>query len=138
MSLYQKYFNLHNEHKSRFPTKVVVLIGVGYFYEVYEYDPSKCNSEEDKIDKEGNLWNEHIGHAIDIGNILNIYTQCVSPKKSYGICNPERTGFHRQLFDKYCGILLVNGYVIVKIDDINNPNDVKYYYPSKISTSILT
>lgn len=104
------------EYELKYGERSVFLYQLGTFYETWEYDPSYCKNEEDKIDKNGTKWTEHIGHSVKLSVLLN-YNLCQeNNSKPYSIKNPSKLGFPVISADKNIATLLANDYVVIKYD----------------------
>jgi DNA mismatch repair protein MutS len=116
MGLIQEYLELQKKHEAQYGERTVVLMAVGVFYEIYEYDPTYCTSPEARIDKQGKVWNEQIGHAVEISVILNCALTFENSNEPYSILNPNKAGFPVIAFEKNRATLLANDYTIVRVD----------------------
>lgn len=116
MGLITEYLTAQKQHEAKYGERTVVLMAVGTFYEIYEYDPLYCTTDEAKKDKKGNVWNEHIGHAVALSTVLNSVLTQKDKNKPYGITNPFIVGFPIIAYEKNKLTLLANDYVIVRVD----------------------
>jgi len=116
MTIITEYLNLQKENEKKYGERTVTLYQIGSFYEVYQYSPDYCTSEEAKRDKEGRIWNESIGHAVNISVILNCVLTFENNGEKYGICNPHKLGFPCISYDKNLNTLLSNDYTVVRVD----------------------
>src|SRR3989304_6111717 len=85
MTIIQEYLTLQKESEQKYGERTVVHMMIGSFYGIYEYSPEYCTSEEAKIDESGKIWNENIGHAINISVILNCVLTFENSNKPYSI-----------------------------------------------------
>ncbi len=117
MGLITDYFELQQKYEGIYGEKTIVLIQKGTFLEIYEYDPDDCINEKDKIDSNGKLWNNKIGHAIEMANVLNFKLINERGKKHpYNIENPHKVGVPLSSYDKNKSVILKHGFIIVRID----------------------
>lgn len=116
MGLIQEYLEMQKQHEAQYGERTVVLMAVGVFYEVYAFDPSMCTSDAARVDKTGKIWNEPIGHAVEISVILNCVLTYENGNEPYGINNPHKLGFPIIAFEKNRATLLANDYTIVRVD----------------------
>lgn len=130
MTDWEKYFELQKEYELFYSTmsnkKVVVINQVGIFCEIYEYDPEICINDlndKGKIDSSGKIWNNKIGYAKEISDILHlIWFPCY--RRLHGINNPFIVGFPIINFEKNLKILLKNDFIIVKFEQNKaNPSE---------------
>ena len=133
------YFYWQQYYEKIHGPKTVVLYQVGNFYEVYEYDPINCNSNDDKIDKDGIIWNEKIGHAEHIGNILNTlntgpinnrgrrHDNCRKRRhNNYSIINCSFVGFPIVHLNNMLNQLLDHGYTCITMKQTSDPANPAY------------
>lgn len=125
--LIEEYFTLQKQHEQQYGERTVVLMQIGSFYEMYGYDPSYCTTEEAKIDKQGKMWTEPMGHAVDMSVVLNCVLTHENNNESYGINNPHKVGFPCIAYEKNRATLLANDYVIVRVDQEKNGGKVNRF-----------
>lgn len=116
MSVITEYLRLQRKHELELGERTVVLMQIGTFYEIYSYDPTYCGSSEAKVDKTGVVWNEPIGHAVELSVILNSVLTHEDGNEPYSICNPHKVGFPLISYDKNLTTLLANDYVVLRYD----------------------
>jgi hypothetical protein len=85
MGIIIEYLNLQKKYQDQYGERTVVLMQIGSFYEIYGYDPTYCTCEEAKVDKDGRIWNEAIGHAIELSVVLNSVLTHEDGNEPYGI-----------------------------------------------------
>ena len=120
MTIITEYLNIQKEHEKKYGERTVVLMQIGAFYEIYEYSVEYCTSEEAKIDREGNVWNESIGHAINISVVLNCVLTYENGNEPYGVSNPHKVGFPVISYEKNRATLLANDYTVIRVDQQKN------------------
>lgn len=125
MGVIQEYLDLQKKHELQYGKQTVVLMQIGTFYEMYSYDPTYCTTPEAKIDKEGKLWNEPIGHAVELSVILNSVLTHEDGNEPYSIRNPHKVGFPMVALEKNLTTLLANDYVVVRYDQVKKAKDIK-------------
>lgn len=118
MGLIQEYLLLQKKVETQYGSRTVVLMQIGTFYEIYEYRPEYCATPEAKIDKTGTVWNENIGHAVELSVILNSTLTRENNNEPYSIFNPDKLGFPVIAVEKNYATLLSNDYVIVRYDQV--------------------
>lgn len=118
MPIIIEYFNFQKQYETQYGERTVVLMQVGTFYECWSYDPAYCASQEAKIDKKGNIWNEKIGHAVELSVVLNSVLTHENNSEPYTILNPHKIGFPVIAYEKNRDTLLANDYVIIRIDQV--------------------
>lgn len=121
-----EYLQLQKAQEELYGERTIVLMQVGSFYEIWEYDPSYCTDEKYKRDNEGKIWTENIGHAIETSVILNCVLTHEDNNKPYGISSPHKIGFPVISYQKNLTTLLANGYTVVRVDQ-----DKSGKFPSK-------
>ena len=122
MTIITEYLGLQQENERKYGERTVTLMMIGSFYEIYQYDPSYCTTDEAKIDKDNKMWNENIGHAINISVILNCVLTFENNNIPYGINNPHKVGFPVIAYEKNRNTLLSNDYTIIRVDQQKNGN----------------
>jgi len=120
MGIITDYLTLQKKHELQYGERTVVLIQQGSFYEIYEYDPSYCTSDNAKIDSDGKIWNECIGHAIEMSATLNCFLTHENSNKPYGISNTHKVGFPMIAYEKNRATILNADYVIIRVDQHKN------------------
>lgn len=82
MGIITEYLN-QKKYQTQYGERTVVLMQIGTIHEIYGYDPTYCTSEEAKVDKE--VWNEAIGHAVELSIVLNTVLTHEDGNEPYGI-----------------------------------------------------
>ena len=97
----ESYFTYHKEAVKKYGDNAIVMMRVGDFYEFYSYPDE--------------------GPDIDtLGKKLEIIKTCkdkTKPIKKYG--NPELVGFNHRAENKFVGIMMEDGYVVVVVEEIH-------------------
>jgi len=127
------YFKYYEEFSSKFGN-VVVLMQVGSFYEIYEFDPEKNESEEILS------WpNQKIGKANEISSLLNIVLTRRDKSKIYSLNNCSMVGFPVVSLEKYKEILLTNDYTIILINqkEKDEKGNIERYVAEIISPATI-
>lgn len=136
MGLIEDYFKYQEEYEKKFGSeKTVVLLQVGSFYEIYEYDPEAANIElnNDEIDDNNgfeqlrelckdNIYKKKIGKASELSSILNCILTKKNGKESHSLKNVFLIGFPIISYEKHRDVLLANDYTIIKIDQHKQVN----------------
>ncbi|CAH6419304.1 DNA mismatch repair ATPase [uncultured virus] len=116
MPIITEYLTLQKKYEAQYGERTIVLMQVGTFYEIFSYDVTYCTTPEARIDKDGNVWNESIGHSIEMSVILNSVLTHENGNEPYGIQNPHKVGFPVIAYEKYRNTILSNDYVIIRVD----------------------
>lgn len=122
--LVAEYLNIQKKYEALYGHRTVVLYAVGVFYEIWEYDPSYCTDDKHKIESATKIWDERIGHAIEISVILNCTLTFEDVTKPYTFKSPHKVGFPLIAYDKNLATLLANDYTVVRIDQDKNSKPV--------------
>lgn len=131
MSLCEWYFQLQQHYEKKYGEKTIVLLQVGKFYEIYQWDPSRTNQVID-YEEQGNFnfklevkesldyrqldLSKPIGHAVDLSLILNMRLTSKNKEKPHSLQSPFMVGFPSQSYEIHRDIILMKGYTIVRID----------------------
>lgn len=116
MGVITDYLTLQQEQQLKYGSKTALLYQIGSFYECYEYNTDYCTSKESKYDKSGKIWNESIGHAIQLSTVLNCHLAFENNNMPYGINNPHKIGFPTISYEKNKNTLLCNDYTVIRVD----------------------
>lgn len=117
MSIIDDYFKYTIQYSEKYGDKCVVLMQVGSFYEIYEYDP-ELDINDDKI------YPHKIGHATDLSSILNMTLTRKNKNKPHCLNNPFMIGFPIISYDNHRIIILEHNYTIVKIDQQGSGSNI--------------
>lgn len=118
MGLITDYFELQVKYEAQYGERTVLLMQVGTFYETWEFDPTFCESKEHRKDKNGKIWNDTVGHSINLSSILNCVLAYEDSTAPYSPDYPHKVGFPCIAFEKYKATLLANDYLIIRIDQV--------------------
>ena len=100
MSLLSEYFGIYTEYRDKYGEKIVVLMQVGSFYEVYGIESKLGNAEE-------------------VSGLLNVVLTRKNKKLPHnGMQNPLMLGFPCLALSKYVPVLLNDDYTIVVVDQV--------------------
>ncbi len=119
-TLITEYLTLQKKFQQQYGPRTILLYMVGIFYETFEYDPTRCESDAERTSKSGILWDEHIGLAIETAFILNSQLTCINNKEPYSIKNPHRAGFPCVALEKNKNRILSHDYIIVRMDQVKD------------------
>ena len=109
MSTTIEYFKYQEEFTEKYGDYTVVLMQIGSFYEIYEYDPEK--------DTDVKSWpSQRLGVACDVYKLLNMRLTSKDNNKPYSLTNPNMCGFPCVAYEKHKDVLLSHDYTIVRID----------------------
>jgi DNA mismatch repair protein MutS len=121
------YLKQQEEYSEKYGEKTIVLMQIGSFYELYEYNPEK--SEEPS----STAWPaKKIGLTIEIASLLNMIVTRKDKKKKYSLTNCDMAGFPVVSYEKHRDVLLNNNYTIVRIDQRKNVKDEIERYVAEI------
>lgn len=110
MGVTDDYFKYQQEYEKKYGDRTVVLMQIGSFYEIYEYDPP--------------LPQVKIGKASELSLILNVILTCKDKSKPHDLHNPKMIGFPCISYEKHRDVLLAHNYTIVKIDQEKRSDSV--------------
>ena len=110
------YLRQQEEYTSRYAQKTIVLMQIGSFYEMYEFNPEKCDEVYEWPKK-------RIGLVGEVSKLLNMVITSKDKKKPYTLTNCEMIGFPVISYEKHRDVLLQDGYTIVRIDQKKNAKD---------------
>jgi DNA mismatch repair ATPase MutS len=114
MSLIDDYFRFDKEAKSKYGSKILVLLQKGDFYECYGYD-------------------ENLVYLRTIADLLNIQLTRSNKKMDISKGNPYMMGVPIHKLTKYIRMLVDNGYIAVQVDQIQENEKIK-----RIITNVYT
>ena len=126
MATISEYFDYQKLYQEKYGYRTVVLIQIGSFYEIYEYDPDQDDSNECR-------YTEKIGCSRELSIILNMILTSKTKNKSHGITNPYMIGFPCLAYDRHRDVILSNNYTIIRIDQ--SPDNPKNRVIGEISSA---
>ena len=111
MGIVTEYLKYQEEYQERYGSRTIVLYQNGTFYEIFEYDPAK--NETDEIPP----WpTTKLGHATSLSKLLGYTLTKRNKNKPYSLANPNMIGFPCVSYDKHKDILLSKDYTIVVVE----------------------
>lgn len=112
MGITNEYFSHQLNYEKKYGDKTVVVMQVGSFYEIYEYQPINAKK---------------IGYAYEVSQLLNMKFTSKNNKEAHSIENPKLVGFPVISYENHKDILLNNGYTVVLItqDETKSGNAIK-------------
>ena len=116
VSIIIEYLRMQIEYEAKYGERTIILLNMGTFFEIYGYDPNYCLTDEAKIDRYGQIWNEIVGHAVEASVLLNARLTQENGKEPYSIMNPHKLGFPIVAYEKYKETLLRNDFLIIRVD----------------------
>lgn len=148
MGITREYFTIQKHFEKKYGPNTCVIVAIGKFYEIYEYDPvydGECidyetegnvtlrfsiNCKEykhgDEITLSKNIdKTERIGHAVDIGMILRMRLTSKNKGKQHSMDNPMLVGFPCPSYETHRDTMLFHGYTIVRIDQKDKSADAE-------------
>ncbi len=74
MALIMEYLDLQEKYTELYGDRALVLMQMGIFYELYEYDPANCATTEQMKSKHrpNKCYDRKIGKAIEAGDKMQI------------------------------------------------------------------
>ena len=146
MSLIEWYFKLHQELEQEYGDSTCVLVQVGKFYEVYEYDPSfdSLTFDEDEYltirNNRGDRYREGgIGKASEIGKLLNMKLTSKCKDKPHSMDNPFMIGFPTPAFDVHKDLIIRANYSLTRVDQKpDNPSERVVVKTYSVGTDITS
>nr|QBK91621.1 MAG: DNA mismatch repair ATPase [Pithovirus LCPAC302] len=110
MGIVTEYLKYQEEYQNKYGDRTIVLMEVGSFWEMYEFDPEKDpNFKEAWPDK-------RLGHAVELSKLLGYVLTKRNKNKPYTITNPNMIGFPCVAYEKHSKFLLSKNYTIVVIE----------------------
>lgn len=119
-----QYLTLQQQAQLKYGERTVICYQIGSFFEIYGYDPDYCESELEKTDQLGKIWNTKIGYAVELSITLNCQLTSEDNKKPYSIRNPNKIGFPVISFDKCLNVLLQNDYTVLEFVQVKNGKQI--------------
>jgi DNA mismatch repair protein MutS len=133
MGIIIEYLTLQKKYEAIYGPKTVIFIMLGTFYDVFGYYPSYCLTEGAKVDKNKKVWNEDIGYALEMSELLNaVFTTRRGDAEPYGIRNCNMVGVLVVAFEKYIPRLLTEDYTIVLYDEEKSNKSPKTRFISNV------
>lgn len=149
MGITRDYFAIQKHFEQKYGENTIVIIQIGSFYEIYEYD---CSYSDQIIsdDLQGNValkyslksgkaegvtngetvnlnvkldTDEPIGHALDISMVLNMKLTSKNKSANHSIDNPMLVGFPCASYENHRDLILFHGFTIVRIDQKDKNSD---------------
>jgi DNA mismatch repair protein MutS len=120
MGLYTDYLKLQQQSEEKYGERTVVLYQVGSFYEVYSFNVDYCNNAEARTDELGHEWTNSVGDAEEISKILNCACNNKNHSKPHALTNPKTCGFPIGAYEKNLTTLLLNDFVVVRVDQVGD------------------
>ena len=120
MGIVEDYLKYQEEYQEKYGERTVVLIEVGSFMEIYEYDPSK---NEDLADC--STWpTKKLGYATYLSSLLGYVLTKRNKSKPYSLTNPHMIGFPCVAYEKHKDILLSKDFTIVVVEQLTTGKNV--------------
>ncbi len=123
--LTDEYFRLQLEYEKKYG-QAIVMMQVGKFYEMYQYNPSESDTSEKEKEKEkdekfGEDDVDEIGIALELSEILNLKVASRNGNKPHSRENPYFIGFPTVAYLKHRDTLLSHGYTVIRVDQTGSP-----------------
>jgi DNA mismatch repair protein MutS len=112
----ERYLRHQEEYVEKYSERCVVLMQIGSFYEMYEFNPEKCDEKYEWPVK-------RIGVVNEIGPLLNMQLTRRDKGKAYTLSNCDMIGFPVIAYEKHRDVILQNDYTIVRFDQRKNSKD---------------
>ena len=136
MSLIMEYLDLQEKYTKQYGDRALVLMQMGIFYELYEYDPANCATTEQMKSKyrPNKCYDRKIGKAIEAGDKMQIEVTFQNSKAPYSVHNPNKAGFQMLSYEKRRRVLLQNNFVIIRINQIDPKEPIDLNDPDLIGS----
>lgn len=129
MSVVEEYFKLQQEYEKKYGPRTVVLMQIGSFYEMYEYNPLEEAEDEDDVDIKGT----GIGWADELHSILGMRLAKKDGTRSHSKRNPFLVGFPCVAYEDHRDTILSHGFTIVRIVQKKEGKNVERYVKEIVS-----
>jgi DNA mismatch repair protein MutS len=117
MATISEYFEYQKLYQEKYGHRTVVLIQIGSFYEIYEYNPDQDDSNDCR-------YTERIGYSRELSIILNMILTSKTKNKSHRVSNPYMIGFPCLAYERHREVILANNYTLIRIDQSpDNPKN---------------
>jgi DNA mismatch repair protein MutS len=116
-------FALLRKYTTQYGERTTVLFQMGTFYETWGYDPNCCLTEAARIDKDGQAWNDVLGHSEELSMVLKSQLTQENKNEPYSINNPHKVGIPMISYEKAKRNLLLNDFTIVRMDQGSGTNE---------------
>ena len=113
-TLVEEYFELQEKYEKKYGEKSVILVQVGSFYEIYEYNETEDKTPHPKKPRGS------IGKASEMAFTLNRKLTRKDTNKPYSVRNCAMMGFPTVAYDDYRDKILKSGFTIIRIDQEKN------------------
>ena len=139
MGLTSEYFETQAKYQQKYGPNTVVLMQVGSFYEIYEFDPTRSdqvvsddrlsiiesreNDHGDDNSTTSTVYTESIGKAVEMSFTLNMLLTSKAKARPHTVDNPFMVGFPCLAYEKHRDLIIANDYTIIRIDQIPNSGD---------------
>lgn len=141
MGLTRWYFQVQQHFERKYGDSVVILVQVGKFFEIYEYQPSLDSKQiilDDSVNLKLNLRDQKpedriineivdssrpIGKASEISLILNMKLTSKNKGKPHSMDCPLMVGFQPPNYEQHRDLLLLHGYTVIRIDQKDRASD---------------
>lgn len=124
--IWMKYRNKYNNNED-YNDRVLLLMQIGSFYELYEYDPEQCNDEQQKCSshRPGVVFNQRMGSALAVADVIDLKIKQWYKEKPYSIHNPYKGGFPCVAYERKRPYLTREGFIIIRVDQYNENGVIK-------------
>lgn len=117
MATISEYFEYQKLYQRKYGHRTVVLIQIGSFYEIYEYNPDQDESNDCR-------YTERIGYSRELSIILNMILTSKTKNKSHSASNPYMIGFPCLAYERHREVILANNFTLIRIDQSpDNPKN---------------
>ena len=115
MGIVEEYLKYQEEYQEKYGERTVILMEVGSFMEIYEYDPTKVETDEEKVS-----WpTQKLGYATYLSSLLGYVLTKRNKAKPYSLTNPHMIGFPCVAYEKHKDILLSKDFTIVVVEQFS-------------------
>lgn len=111
MGIIDEYFRYQEKYEEKYGKRTIVLYQNGSFFEVFEYDPGK-----DQTNNKPEWPTRKLGYASHLSGLIGYTLTRRSSKKPYSFSNPNMVGFPCISYEKHKNLLLSKNYTLVLVE----------------------
>ncbi|CAK7995013.1 DNA mismatch repair protein [uncultured virus] len=112
-----EYLYRQLEFEKLYGKNTVVFMQFGTFYNVMEYNFESCETDTEKHDKTGKLWDQTIGKVFELSGLMDCLPTLRNRNIPHSVHNLYMFGFWVSSFDRYAKRALKAGYGVVRFDE---------------------
>ena len=124
--LWAKYRDKYNNNES-YNEKIILLMQIGSFYEIYEYDPEQCPDDQHRCSthRPGVVYRQRMGSALAVSNIIDLVVKQWHKNKPHSIHNPYKGGFPCVAYERKLPYLSREGFIVIRADQYKENGVIK-------------